>query len=339
MNMLDKMKIIVTGATGFIGREIVAELLSCDFEVYGFGNLKSSDQLPVEKFFKVDVTDSKALKKLENLEQIDAVVHSAGLAHQFGEISQEKFDKTNVQGTKNILKLAKALNTRHFVLISSTAIYGTEKKTQEELKVLDETAACRPQTLYAASKLQAEQAAIEICAENSIRLTIFRLSPVIGEGNAGNVERLVEAIDKNRFIWIGAGKNYKSLIYKKDVARACRRVLTLKKDGIEIFNLAAEPVLMSDFVSRAAKSLGKKIPKITVSPTLLNVIFKVNRKTLRIKKISKLSTTIEKWLSDDVYSARRFEQEYDFKPQTSVFKALEKQIDWYRKQKKTEENV
>ncbi len=165
-------------------------------------------------------------------------------------------------------------------------------------------------------------------------MTIFRLSPVIGEGNAGNVARLIQAIDKRQFVWIGTGQNYKSLIYKTDVARACRKVLLEKKNGVEIFNLAAEPIMMRDFVRAAAKNLNEKIPKFSIPPLLLEKVFQLNEKTLKIKKIRKISETVEKWLSEDVYSADSFEREYDFKTETSISEALEKQILWYRKQKK-----
>jgi nucleoside-diphosphate-sugar epimerase len=330
------MKVLITGATGFVGREIVSELSVGNFKIYQIGNLSVNSQLSQKDFFKIDITDFEDVCRLKKLRELDAVVHSAGLAHQFGNIEKEKFQKTNVEGTKNILELAVTLKVKHFILISSTAVYGTEKKTGKELKVIDEGSSCRPQTFYAESKLEAEKIAFEICKKNNINLTIFRLSPVIGEGNTGNVARMIEAIDKRRFLWIGNGENYKSLIYKKDVGRACREILTKKKSGIEIFNLAAEPVLMRDFVDGAAKKLNKKIPNFSVPPQLLEKFFLINEKTFQLKRISKVLQTIEKWLSDDVYSAEKFDKEYNFRPETSIKNALEKQISWYRDQKGTQ---
>ncbi len=330
------MKVLVTGATGFIGKEIVSELLEEKFEVYQIGNSNINSFFPQEKFFKIDITNSEDVCELKKLKEMDAVVHSAGLAHQFGNIEKEKFQKTNVEGTKNILELAITLKVKHFVLISSTAVYGTEKKTGGDLKVIAENTACRPQTFYAESKLEAEQTAIKICGQSNINLTIFRLSPVIGEGNAGNVARMVEVIDKKRFVWIGKGENYKSLIYKKDVAKACREILIKKRNGIEIFNLASEPFLMRYFVSGSAKNLNKKIPRFSLSPWFLEKFFWLNEKTLKIKKIEKISQTVEKWLSDDVYSSEKFKREYNFRPETAISEALEKQINWYRKQRGSE---
>jgi nucleoside-diphosphate-sugar epimerase len=330
------MKVIITGATGFVGKEIVSELSNDSFEIYQIGNSNVNSSTSQTNFFKIDITNLGDVFQLKKLEVVDAVIHSAGLAHQFGKIERDKFQETNVVGTKNILELSLALNVKHFVLISSTAIYGTEKKTSRDVKIIDEETAARPQTFYAESKLAAERTAIEICRQNNINLTIFRLSPVIGEENTGNVARMVETIDKKRFVWIGDGRNYKSLIYKKDVARACREILTKKKNGMEIFNLASEPVLMSDFVASAAQNLNKKIPNFSISPQFLEKFFLLNEKTLKIKKIKNISQTIEKWLSDDVYSAEKFEREYNFKPEISILEGLKKQISWYQKQKRTE---
>ena len=335
VNNHSNMNLIITGATGFIGKEIVSELSLGEFEIYQIGNSNVNTFLSQANFFKIDITNFEEVSKLKKLKEADAVIHSAGLAHQFGDIEKEKFQKTNVEGTKNILELAVILMVKHFVLISSTAIYGTEIKFGRNVKVTNESAVCRPKTFYAKSKLEAEQAAIEICGRHNINLTIFRLSPVIGEGNAGNVARMVEAIDKKRFVWIGSGENYKSLIYKKDVAKACREILIKKKRGIEVFNLAAAPIQMCDFVARAAKNLDRRIPGFSISPTLLKNFFQLNEKTLKIKKIRKISEVIEKWLSDDVYSTERFEREYNFKAETSISEALERQIGWYQKQKET----
>lgn len=332
------MRVLITGATGFIGSEIVSELLDNGFEIFQVGKSNISSRFPPANYFKIDITSLDEVLRLEKLKEADAIVHSAGLAHQFGEIEKEEFQKTNVTGTRNILELAVSLKVRHFILIGSTAVYGKQKSLTKNGEAIDENAICRPQTFYAESKLEAERAALEVCGRNNINLTIFRLAPVIGEGNAGNVARLVEAIDKNRFLWIGDGENYKSLIYKKDVARACREVLIKKKEGIEIFNLAAAPVMMQNFVTTAAKKMNKKIPGFSIPPSLLRIVFELNKKTLQITKIQKISDTVDKWLSEDIYSAEAFEQKYNFRPQVDICDGLEKQIDWYQTQKKIGED-
>lgn len=336
------MKVLVSGASGFVGREVVSELSGAGFEIYQTSRSKLSSDEQNSKihgsFITADITVYENLKVFEKIGQIDAVVHCAGLAHQFSEIDVEKFTAVNVKGTENILKLSLKLRAKQFILISSTAVYGIKKtpgnkKNKAPDFVIDENAVCQPETFYAGSKLEAEGKAIEFCERNNIALTILRLAPVIGEGNMGNVERLIEAIDKGRFFWIGKGENLKSMIYKNDVARACGKILTQKTGATEIFNLAAKPIEMFDFVSLIAQQFGKEIPKYSIPAEIFEFLFKVKDKLPKVKKLDRLLKTIEKWLSDDVYSADKIAEVYNFRTKTSIEQAIERQIDWYKKQK------
>lgn len=331
------MRVLVTGAFGFIGREVVEELLEQGFEVYALKSLRSTGENFVAKenlkIVAADITKRESIAGLEQIEQVDAVIHSAGLAHQFGDTEKSAFDSVNVAGTENTVDLAVKLKASHFILIGSTAIYGIISGSSNGTKITEDFEP-QPETLYAASKLEAEKVCRQRCEAYNLALTIFRLAPVIGESNVGNVSRLIEAIDKRRFVWVGEGGNLKSLIYKRDVARACVSVLKRKKGGTEIFNLAAEPVKMKDFVNEISRRLGKKTPPVAIPPTLLRFIFGINSKTLNIKKIRRIAGTIEKWLSDDVYSGEKLFRQYEFKPQTSIVEGLIKQIDSYKSEKR-----
>ncbi len=333
-------KVFVTGATGYIGREIVSELLENGYQVVALGNSKN---ISAEKeygnvvFRRADITDYVNLSDLEKLEGVDALIHAAGLAHQFGETKKEDFDAVNVKGTENIVRLALKLKIKHFILIGSTAVYGiptSSKGKAYKPLVIDEDAPVAPQTLYAASKLESETICRRICEANKIALTIFRLAPVLGAENFGNAQRLIEAIDKNRFVWVGDGENLKTLIYKRDVARACVWLLEKKSDETEIYNLADEPIKMKDFVGEISSRLNRKIFPLMIPAFFLRTVFSVNSKTLNSKKINKISDTIEKWLSDDIYSAGKIAETYGFQPSVSTREAIARQVEHYLADKK-----
>ena len=337
------MNVLVTGATGFIGRAIIDELPANNIEIISLtSSLKKAETLFKRNAGEViiaDITSEKSLFTLEKLKNIDAVIHSAGLAHQFGDTKKAAFDAVNVEGTRNVTNLAVALKAKQFILISSTAIYESqdtggklraENLQDKKFTPVDEDFPLKPQTLYAQSKLEAEKICVEICEKNNLPLTIFRLAPVIGEANVGNVARLIETIDRNRFFWIGRGENYKSLIYKSDVAKACIEVLKKKTGATEIFNLAAKPVQMKLFVEEIAEKLGRTPYKFHIRENLPRKIFLLNSKLIKNKKIAKIGETIEKWLADDVYSAEKIKARYNFEPTTSITEGLERQIEWYR---------
>ncbi|MCY7377326.1 MAG: SDR family NAD(P)-dependent oxidoreductase [Pyrinomonadaceae bacterium] len=343
------MKVLVTGATGFVGREIIAVLAESNIDLIAVGGKHSSSinqELPRKdnqpEFLSVDITDENSLAELEKVGKVDAVIHSAGLAHQFGDTKKEEFEAVNGRGTKNVLELAIKLGAQHFILIGSTAVYGvtptgkTRKTAGKTIEIneiaIDEECATNPANFYAESKLEAERICRRLCEENNLPLTIFRLAPVIGEANVGNVARLIEAIDKKRFLWIGDGKNLKTVIYKRDVALACLKLLHAKAPATEIFNLAGAPISMKEFVGEIARRLERRVFGFKIPVGLPRLVFRLNDGFFKLQKISKLGATIEKWLADDVYSAEKIKRRYGFTPATSVREALEKQVRRYREQ-------
>jgi len=326
------MRILVTGATGFVGKAIVAELQKENHEVFCLGSLKSVDTDDLPNFQKVDIADFESLKSLVNLQNIEAVIHSAGLAHQFAKTDEEDFRRINVLGTKNAALLAANSDVKHFILIGSVAVYGKIRQ-QKGLVAVGEDFECEPESVYARSKLESEKVAREVCEKNRIPLTILRLATVIGENDMGNTARLIETIDKRLFIWIGKGENYKSLVYKNDVAKACLNVLEKKTSVTEIFNVTAKPVSMKEIVSEIARHLDRKIPKIHIPSGLLEKIFLINTKLFRIEKIFNQSATIEKWLSDDIFSGDKIAFEYGFRAETPISEAIRRQVEVYKNRK------
>ncbi len=335
------MKILVTGASGLVGGSIVKELLRNNFEVYALGGANSKiDKFgEVKNFFKADITEYENLAAIANLEDVDVIIHAAGLAHEFGGRKQKEFWKVNVLGTENVARLAADLKVKHFILISSVAVYGIRLANLENNNLgtykfgFTEEAECQPQGFYARSKLESEKAAQNICADNKIALTILRLATVIGEEDKGNVARLIKAIDKRRFFWIGAGENFKSLIYKEDAAKACLKILR-KTAGTEIFNVTAQPSTMKEIVSEIENNLGIKPAKFSIPSKIVSKFFLINTKFLRLKKLNQIEGILDKWLSDDVFSGEKFKKIYDFQTETSIKEAIRRQVEQFEKNKK-----
>jgi len=335
------MKILVTGASGLVGGSIIEELLKNGFEVCALGGINSqTDKFKgVEIFLKTDITEYQTLAGAAKLEDVDVIIHAAGLAHQFGNREEKDFLKVNVLGTENVGRLAVELKVKHFILLSSVAVYGVnsvnvESNRSETRQVgITEDAACQPQGFYAQSKLESEKAAQNVCADNKIALTILRLATVIGEEDRGNVARLIRALDKRRFFWIGTGENSKSLVYKGDVAKACLKILG-KNGGAEIFNVTAQPSTMKEIVSEIENGLGLKASKFSIPLEILRKFFLLNTRFLRLKKLNRVEETLNKWLSDDIFSGEKFKNVYGFQTETSVGEAIRRQVGRYKRNRK-----
>lgn len=326
------MRVLVTGASGFVGRATVSEMVVANHEIFCLASLNGKNVENLPNVYRGNIADSESLRKLLEIGNCETVIHSAGLAHQFGKTSDEQFWNINVKGTENIARLAVKLKTKHFILISSVSVYGDVEKNG----AIEESAVCNPQGIYAKSKFESEKIAREICESNQIALTILRPATVIGENDRGNTARLIEAIDRRRFVWIGKGENHKSLIYKQDVAKACLKVLKKRTTDVEIFNVTSDSVKMIFIVSEIEKSLQKKVPKFKISVPMLKKIFEVNNKSINLGKINKVRSTIDKWISEDVFSGEKIFKEYGFRAETAIAEALKRQVEHYKEKQKTE---
>jgi nucleoside-diphosphate-sugar epimerase len=320
---MDEKAVLVTGANGFLGREILSR-----FHVPGFSvqatDLGATSGASDIMYRKADITRPEHLKPV--LENATIVIHVAGLAHIFSPDvnSDENFRQINEIGTANVAAAAAAVGVGHLILVSSVSVYGPYTQG-----TYDENTPCNPVGPYALSKYNAELRAIEIARKSGMALTILRLATLYGEGDPGNVGRLIRTLDSGRFLWIGDGSNRKSLLYKGDAARACMVVAERSASGINIYNISAPACSMREIVDSIADALGKRPFPMRVSAPLVLLL---SRHLSRIpnRRMAGLHQTVKKWLADDVYDTRRFEEDYSFQTKTSLEDGLKREVDRYR---------
>ena len=318
--------VLVTGANGFLGAAVVRELLGAGISVRATGIEATSLRADIE-YLRADITQSKQINPV--LEGISTVIHVAGLAHIFSPDpnSVEKFRQINEIGTANVVSAASAAGVRHLILISSVSVYGPYTQG-----MYDENTPCNPVGPYALSKYNAELRAIEIARESGMALTILRLATLYGEGDPGNVGRLMRTLDRGRFLWIGDGSNRKSLLYKGDAARACMAVAERPASGINIYNVSAPACTMREIVDGIADALGKHPFPVRV-PASLALLLSRHLSRIPNRRMAGLHQTVKKWLAEDVYDTRRFEEAYGFQTKTSLEDGLKREVDWYRRNK------
>jgi nucleoside-diphosphate-sugar epimerase len=317
--------ILLTGANGFLGRAILSQLQASGIPVCATdlgATIGASDIV----YRQADIARLEELKPV--LENAITVIHVAGLAHIFSPDANSagKFRQINEIGTANVTAAAAAAGVGHLIVISSVSVYGPYTQG-----IYDENTPCNPVGPYALSKYNAELRAIEIARESGMALTILRLATLYGEGDPGNVGRLMRTLDRGRFLWIGDGRNRKSLLYKGDAARACMAVAERPASGINIYNVSAPACTMREIVDGIADALGKHpFPvRVPASPALL-----LSRHLSRIpnRRMAGLHQTVKKWLAEDVYDTRRFEEAYGFQTKTSLADGLKREVDWYKRQ-------
>ena len=324
MSRISDKPILVTGAKGFLGRSIIAELVRDDLTTWGTDIGARSPGYSI-RYRRGDIASSEGL--IDAIEGAVAVIHAAGLAHIFSPESKpiDRFNQINSLGTENVARAAVQAGVEHFVLISSVSVYGPYTDG-----VYDEETPCAPVGRYAESKYSAELLAAEIARQAGMALTILRLATLYGEGDPGNIKRLIGSIDRGRFIWVGQGTNRKSLLYKGDAARACRLVALAPADGIRIFNVSGPPCTMREIVETLSAGLGKRplpgrVPaSVALGLSRMLLVMPGNR-------FKGLHGTVKKWLAEDVYDTRRFEEAFGFKAEIGIEEGLRREMGWHRR--------
>lgn len=243
------MMIMVTGGSGFIGTRLVTELLNEGHRVRIYDK-KRSVKYPDLSIVE-DIRDFKKLN--ESMAGVDAVYHLAA-EHRDDVHPASLYYDVNVGGAENVVAGAANNKIDKIIFTSSVAVYGlnfnnvTEKSTTEPLND------------YGRSKLESEKVFVG-WVEKSERnfLVIVRPTVIFGEDNRGNMYNLIEQINTNRFVMIGAGKNSKSIGYVENIVDFLKGLLIDCRAGKYIYNYADKPDLsMNELVGIISQKLGRE---------------------------------------------------------------------------------
>ena len=319
--MQSSKNLLVTGASGFLGSRIVCLAREAGWRVRTLVRSPRVEAEGIETFVG-DIGDRALLHRASD--GVTAVVHAAGLAHVTGPNSRDSaaFIAVNEVGTGNVVEAALECCVPHVVLLSSVSVYGNYPGIK-----CDEQVPCRPLGPYAVSKWRGELRATERMATGRGLLTILRLTTIYGEGDRGNVARLIGAIDRKRFIWPGDGRNQKCLIYKDDAARACLRTLDRQASSNEVFNVSAPPATMKDIVTEICQALGRPIPRVGIPLSFLNACGALARK---MGDPGQFDQGLQRFIRDDVYDGAKFEAVCGYSPVVSLAAGIQREVESMR---------
>jgi nucleoside-diphosphate-sugar epimerase len=316
------MKILVTGASGFVGSRTCAYLEKAGHEVLRVSHVKTPRVRNPNEWL-IDIADPAAFETLNFVGDIDVIVHCAGIAHRFGKTSKEEFWRVNVDGAKNVATFAARNGVGRFIHLSSVLVYGTPRSSRP----VTEKQKTDPQDDYASSKLAGEMTVAEVCESAGIGFAILRPVPIIGEGSRGNVARLIRAIDRRRFVWIGDGRNERSFVYVDDVAAAIGAALSLTGERA-VLNVTGGEITVRELVDNISKQLGVSRSFSLLSYNSADFAMRTFRPLSRVPGFDRYYRTIETWLADAVYSGDSF-RSLGFRPMTGVKEGLTREVKSY----------
>lgn len=309
--------VLLTGVAGFIGHKTVQFLLKNGHHVIGIDNMNDYYDVRLKQhrleqltgiagfeFHEMDIEDKDMLKSAFESNSIDAVMNLAARAGVPYSLENPKaYVSTNLQGSLNLLELARNHGIDKYVLASTSSIYA-----EEEMPFSEDRAVNSPISPYAASKKGAELMAYTYHHIYGIDVTVLRYFTVFGPAGRPDMSifRFIKWIDEGTPVKLyGDGSQSRDFTYVDDIAIGT--VKALKKVGYEIINLGGgqNPVTLKAVIEMIEQKLGKKA-------------------VINHNDFQKTDMT-ETWA--DISKAKKL---LDWKPEVSFEEGLDRTVNWFQ---------
>jgi nucleoside-diphosphate-sugar epimerase len=267
-------KILLTGATGFIGSGLFDVLIKkTEYEVR-VSLRKNCLDMRFDSISKVIGEINSKTKWSNTLQGIDIVIHTAGLAHVSKKESLKHlygFQEINVAGTMNLARQAVDAGVRRFVFISSIGVNGN-KNTQP----FTETDSPDPVEPYAISKLEAENSLYALSQDSGMEVVIIRPPLVYGPTAPGNFRKLLLVVDNSLPLPFGCIQNKRSYIFLDNLIDFIFTCIDHPAAANQIFLVSDGQDLSTTMLIRLLrKALGRPVRLIPVPVFILKMFFKI----------------------------------------------------------------
>ncbi len=304
------MKILITGASGYVGSVLTNYLLSKKFKIIAIDTQWFGINLKKHKNLKIIKKDYREINN-NDLKKVDSIIHLANIANDPGaELNPQLSWNINVLGTMGLLELCKKNKVKQFIYASSGSVYGIkkERKVTENLSLL-------PISLYNKTKMIAER--ILMSYSKNMRIHIIRPATVCGYSNRLRLDVSVNMLTyqalKFKKITVLGGKQIRPNLHIQDMVRIYHHFLKNKKIPEGCYNAGFENTSIINLAKKIQKKLNCKIiirqsndPRSyrLNSDKLIKTGFKqkyfiedgINEliKNLELKKINKNNFTVQK---------------------------------------------
>ncbi|MDB4068955.1 NAD-dependent epimerase/dehydratase family protein [Pseudomonadales bacterium] len=273
-NKNSKLRVMVTGANGFVGKALTDFLIDNDIQTLPC--IRKSR--PETDFPDLVVFESGDISKLTNWEEalcgVDVIVHTAARVHVMSEKSSDPLDefrRVNVDATLNLARQASQAGVKRFIYLSSVKVNGESSEYGNSLKASDST---NPVGHYAISKLEAEQQLFNLSLDTGLEIVIIRPPLIYGPGVKANFAMLASAVKRGLPLPVGRiTQNSRSMVSLNNLVDFISVCLEHPAAANEVFMVSdGEDVSTANLVVRMAKIYKRKICLIPVPISVLDKV-------------------------------------------------------------------
>ena len=327
-------KAFVTGGAGFLGKKLIACLLSDGFKVRALVRPGNNGQSPdrsmtlraagVELIWG-DLLDREVLR--DAVRGVTHVFHLAGRLYIPG-LPDREYESLHVEGTRRVLSAcAQASDIRAIVHCSSTGVLGPTGP-----EPICEDSPFQPSNIYESTKAAGEQAALEMGEQLGLHVVVARPGLAYGPGDL-HLLGWFRAIQNGRYYVVGRGDNLFHPIFVDDVAEGLRLCSLIPEAGGRIYHLIGpRPVSIRQLAQAIAQALDSRLPAPTLPvPIALGVAALLESIPGVAPGRLPLTRSRVKFMTEDrVYCGERAHEELGFNPRVDLEAGLRRTVSWYR---------
>jgi len=322
--------VLVTGATGFLGKRLVELLVQKGYPVRALSrklsNIEKLKGLPVEIYFG-DVSDIQSLTTA--FQGVDIVVHAA--ADTSG--SEEDGRLNTIQGTRNVIDLSGKLKIKRLIYISSCSVYGVTDYKEWELVTEDSSLERYPEKRghYTNAKFQAEEIVTAAMKKGHVPIVCLRPGTIFGPGGEIFTPMMGFSLGAKLFVIIGRGDFVLPFVYVDNLVSAIIQAIDKKESIGKIYNVVdPDNPTKKQYVESLLKRLYPRSKFIYVPYTIFfSMVFCQEILTKLLRRNPFLTryrlTSSQKNIR---YDSRRLQQNLDWNPEYSFKSAIDKMLEY-----------